>query len=394
MHEVFVGIDISKNFFNVSIVNRRGEEIKRFKFDMDIYHFNKLLEELNKFNKKSIIVGMESSGVYHMNLYSFLRENSFNVSLINPLIISSFTKLSLRKSKTDRKDAKEIAKYLLMVDENINYFESNEIKYLVRERERISKEIGRIKNDIEKVIIVTFPEIIKFYNIYNKTLLNLIKDYPSSNRIREVSYEEIEDILNKNRRGRKSKISSKRIIELAKSSIGISSEVKERILSFKISHLLFLMDKEREIEEIIRKNIDGVMRRNIEIVTSIKGIGEVSAIHLLSEICDINRFSSYKKLIAYSGFDPTIYQSGNFEGRSRISKRGNRHIRRILWIMANSVIRYNEVFKIYFIKKIDKGIPYKKAVISVCHKLIRVIYSLIKNGSYFDPNFHLVHNSL
>jgi transposase len=394
MHEVFVGIDISKNFFNVSIVNRRGEEIKRFKFDMDIYHFNKLLEELNKFNKKSIIVGMESSGVYHMNLYSFLRENSFNVSLINPLIISSFTKLSLRKSKTDRKDAKEIAKYLLMVDENINYFESNEIKYLVRERERISKEIGKIKNDIEKIIIVTFPEIIKFYNIYNKTLLNLIKDYPSSNRIREVSYEEIEDILNKNRRGRKSKISSKRIIELAKSSIGISSEVKERILSFKISHLLFLMDKEREIEEIIRKNIDGVMRRNIEIVTSIKGIGEVSAIHLLSEICDINRFSSYKKLIAYSGFDPTIYQSGNFEGRSRISKRGNRHIRRILWIMANSVIRYNEVFKIYFIKKIDKGIPYKKAVISVCHKLIRVIYSLIKNGSYFDPNFHLVHNSL
>jgi transposase len=394
MHEVFVGIDISKNFFNVSIVNRRGEEIKRFNFDMDIYHFNKLLEELNKFNKKSIIVGMESSGVYHMNLYSFLRENSFNVSLINPLIISSFTKLSLRKSKTDRKDAKEIAKYLLMVDENINYFESNEIKYLVRERERISKEIGRIKNDIEKIIIVTFPEIIKFYNIYNKTLLNLIKDYPSSNRIREVSYEEIEDILNKNRRGRKSKISSKRIIELAKSSIGISSEVKERILSFKISHLLFLMDKEREIEEIIRKNIDGVMRRNIEIVTSIKGIGEVSAIHLLSEICDINRFSSYKKLIAYSGFDPTIYQSGNFEGRSRISKRGNRHIRRILWIMANSVIRYNEVFKSYFIKKIDKGIPYKKAVISVCHKLIRVIYSLIKNGSYFDPNFHLVHNSL
>lgn len=394
MHEVFVGIDISKNFFNVSIVNRRGEEIKRFKFDMDIYHFNKLLEELNKFNKKSIIVGMESSGVYHMNLYSFLRENSFNVSLINPLIISSFTKLSLRKSKTDRKDAKEIAKYLLMVDENINYFESNEIKYLVRERERISKEIGKIKNDIEKIIIVTFPEIIKFYNIYNKTLLNLIKDYPSSNRIRDVSYEEIEDILNKNRRGRKSKISSKRIIELAKSSIGISSEVKERILSFKISHLLFLMDKEKEIEEIIRKNIDGVMRRNIEIVTSIKGIGEVSAIHLLSEICDINRFNSYKKLIAYSGFDPTIYQSGNFEGKSRISKRGNRHIRRILWIMANSVIRYNEVFKIYFIKKIDKGIPYKKAVISVCHKLIRVIYSLIKSGSYFDPNLHLVHNSL
>ena len=394
MHEVFVGIDISKNFFNVSIVNRRGEEIKRFKFDMDIYHFNKLLEELNGFNKKSIIIGMESSGVYHMNLYSFLRENSFNVSLINPLIISSFTKLSLRKSKTDRKDSKEIAKYLLMVDENINYFESNEIKYLVRERERISKEIGRIKNDIEKIIIVTFPEIIKFYNIFNKTLLNLIKDYPSSNRIREASYEEIEEILNKNRRGRKSKISSKRVIELAKSSIGTHSEVKERVLSFKISHLLFLMDKEKEIEEIIRRNIDGVMRRNIEIVTSIKGIGEVSAIHLLSEICDINRFSSYKKLIAYSGLDPTIYQSGNFEGRSRISKRGNRHIRRILWIIANSVIRYNEVFKSYFIKKIDNGVPYKKAVISVCHKLIRVIYSLIKSGSCFDPNFHLVHNSL
>jgi transposase len=154
------------------------------------------------------------------------------------------------------------------------------------------------------------------------------------------------------------------------------------------------MEKEKEIEEIIKRNIDEVMRKNVEIITSIKGIGEVSAIHLLSEICDINRFSSYKKLIAYSGFDPTIYQSGNFEGKSRISKRGNRHIRRVVWIMANSVIRYNEVFRSYFIKKIEKGIPYKKVVISICHKLIRVIYSLIKNGSYFDPSLHLIYNSL
>ncbi|MGC8944005.1 MAG: IS110 family transposase [Caldisericia bacterium] len=325
MHDVFVVIDISKNFFNVYIVNRRGEEIKRGKFNMDSYGFNKLIEELNEFIKRSIIIGMESSGVYHMTLYSFLKEK---------------------------------------------------------------------RVDIEKIVIVTFPEIIKFYNIFSISILNLIKDYPSSKKIRELSDEKIEEIINKNRRGRKSSVSSKRIIELAKNSIGISSEIKNRVLSFKISHLFFLMDKEREIEEIIKRNIDEVMRKNVEIITSIKGIGEVSAIHLLSEICDINRFSSYKKLIFYSGFDPTIYQSGNFEGKSRISKRGNRHIRRVVWIMANSVIIYNEVFRSCFIKKIEKGIPYKKAIISIYHKLIRVIYSLINDGSYFDSSPHLIHNSL
>ncbi len=98
MHEVFVGIDISKNFFNVSIVNRRGEEIKIGKFNMDSYEFNKIIEELNEFNKRSIIIGMESSGVYHMTLYSFLKEKGFDISLINPLLISSFTKLSLREN--------------------------------------------------------------------------------------------------------------------------------------------------------------------------------------------------------------------------------------------------------------------------------------------------------
>jgi transposase len=200
MHDVFVGIDISKNFFNVSIVNRRVEEIKRGKFNMDSYGFNKLIEELNEFNKRYIIIGMESSGVYHMTLYSFLKEKEFDVSLINHLLISSFTKLSLRKTKTDRKDSKEIAKYLLMVDENVNYFESNEIKYLVRERERIFKEIAKIKNDIEKIVIVIFSEIIKFYNIFSISILNLIKDYPSSKKIRELSDEKIEEIINKNRR--------------------------------------------------------------------------------------------------------------------------------------------------------------------------------------------------
>ncbi len=105
-----------------------------------------------------------------------------------------------------------------MVDENVNYFESNEIKYLVRERERISKEIAKIKNDIEKIVIVT-------------------KDYPSSKKIREVSEEKIEEIINKNRRGRKSSVSSKRIIELAKNSIGISSDIKRE--SFPLKYLTF-----------------------------------------------------------------------------------------------------------------------------------------------------------
>jgi transposase len=112
----------------------------------------------------------------------------------------------------------------------------------------------------------------------------------------------------------------------------------------------------------------------------------------MAEIQDIKRFPSAKKLIAYAGLDPTVYESGKYKGQSKISKRGNRHLRRIVWIISVNLIRHNRVFKEYFLRKREK-LPYKKAVLAVAHKFLRIAYSLLIKRQFFIPEYHILNPS-
>jgi transposase len=73
----------------------------------------------------------------------------------------------------------------------------------------------------------------------------------------------------------------------------------------------------------------------------------------------------------------SAYQSGQYEGHSRITKRGNRHLRRVIWLMTIRVIQINDLFKNYYRKRIEDGLSFKKAVLAAAHKLIRTIFALL-----------------
>jgi transposase len=129
------------------------------------------------------------------------------------------------------------------------------------------------------------------------------------------------------------------------------------------------------------------MQEDMQILRSIKGIGYKSASNFLVEMGgDINNFGNHKKLIAMAGLDPAVYQSGKHEGKGRISKRGNKHLRRVVWLMSTKVIMFNDFFKSYYLKRREDGLPYKKAVIATAHKLIRTIFAMLSNRTVFIPN--------
>ena len=110
----------------------------------------------------------------------------------------------------------------------------------------------------------------------------------------------------------------------------------------------------------------------------------------MSEIKDIDRFENKNKLIAYCGTDPSVKQSGSsIYGRSRISKKGSRTLRRTIYLMAMGLIRCNMFFKKYYLKKRDEGFSHRKAMIALCNKLLRVIYALLKKREYFDEEKYM-----
>ena len=103
----------------------------------------------------------------------------------------------------------------------------------------------------------------------------------------------------------------------------------------------------------------------------------------LQNSCFCKRPSFLKKLIAASGLDPSTYKSGKYEGKSRISKRGNRHLRRVIWLMSTKVIINNNLFRTYFYKRRNEGLPYKMAVLATAHKLIRIMFVMLSRKTYF-----------
>jgi transposase len=105
----------------------------------------------------------------------------------------------------------------------------------------------------------------------------------------------------------------------------------------------------------------------------------------LQNSCFCKRPSLLKKLIAASGLDPSTYKSGKYEGKSRISKRGNRHLRRVIWLMSTKVIINNNLFRTYFYKRRNEGLPYKMAVLATAYKLIRIMLVMLSRKTYLFP---------
>ena len=128
------------------------------------------------------------------------------------------------------------------------------------------------------------------------------------------------------------------------------------------------------------------MEEDIDIMTSVKGIGDKTAANFLIAMGgDINQYKRSGKSIAMAGLDPVVYQSGKHDGKGRITKRGNRHLRRIVWRMTTRVIQYSDIFKAYYLKRRKEGLPYKMAVLATAHKLIRVIYAILTHRTTFCP---------
>ena len=127
------------------------------------------------------------------------------------------------------------------------------------------------------------------------------------------------------------------------------------------------------------------MEEDMNILTSIKGIGDKSAANFLIEMGgDINQYDDPNKIIAMAGLDPAVYQSGKHEGRQD-HETGQPSLAEDHLVDDDQVIHYSDVFKVYYLKRRKEGLPYKMAVLATAHKLIRVIYAMLTQRTVFCP---------
>jgi len=160
------------------------------------------------------------------------------------------------------------------------------------------------------------------------------------------------------------------------------------------SHMTWLQASIKELERQINDHIDAhpELQRDARLIVSIPGVGATTAAKVLAYLGDIRRFKNAKALAAFVGVTPRQKQSGtSVKGRSMISRNGHAGIRHSLYMPAMVALKHNPIIK-EFGQRLKQGGLVPKAVISACmHKLVHLIYGVLKSGTSFDPRFAHAH---
>ena len=385
---IYFGIDIAKFNHFASAINSDGVVlIEPFEFLNDNDGFYMLLSKLNSFDKDSTIIGLESTAHYGNNLVSFLVSKDFNVCVLNPIQTSSLRKNRIRKTKTDKVDTLVIDKAVALM-ENPRFVTLYDIalmqlKNLGRFRLKLVKQRTRTKIQLTSYIDQTFPELQYFFKsgLHQKAVYAILKEAPSASQIASMHLTHLKNLLVSNSHGHFKKEMALELRVLAQKSVGHS----DKSLSVQITQSIAqieLLDSQintasDEIKDIV-ESIDSV-------ILTIPGIGPINGGMILGEIGDINRFSKPRKLLAFAGLDPSVYQSGNFSAtKTRMSKRGSGVLRYALINAAHNVVKNNATFKEYYDSKRAEGRGHYNALGHCAGKLVRVIYKMLTDDVEFN----------
>ena len=383
---IYVGIDVAKDKHDCFITDSDGEILfpvftiqnNRDGFD-DL--FAKILSISSDFS--NIKVGLEATGHYSYNLLGYLLDKGLHTFVINPLHTNLYRKsLSLRKTKTDKVDARTIA-MMLMSDVNLKSYSdtsyhNEELKSLTRYRFDKVQERAQLKQSVSRLVTILFPELEKLVpTIHIASVYALLSELPSAGKIASCHLTHLTKLLENASRDRYSREKAIQIREAARVSIGSNMPAK----SLELKHTLKLIGElDSEISEI-ESEIKRIMDQIDSPILTIPGIGYRMGAMILAEIGDFSRFDSPDKILAYAGASPSTYQSGQLESSySHMEKRGSRYLRFALINAAKYVCHWDKTFGAYLQKKISEGKHYNVAITHATKKLVRLIYAMEKSG--------------
>jgi Transposase and inactivated derivatives len=380
----FVGIDISKYKHDCFITTETGTVIiPNLSFQNNQDGFQKLLNLLNSLdNEQKIRIGFEATGHYHLNLMLFLEKNNFSFMEFNPALVKKFiSTTTLRRTKTDKKDAISITQYLMSVDYKPypkQFYHKYALKSLTRRRSAFVHQRSYYKVQLTNILDVVFPEFKPFFsNSFSSTALFILLKYPSSKKIANMKdYESIR----KHSRGKFVYSKFFKLKDLAKNTVGVDNE----IFTFQLSSMLTLLSNMDEQISLTEDKIAQIIKELNPRCLSINGVGLVSCASIVAEYGDFNRFKSPDACLAFAGLEPSTIQSGQVSHNGKMVKHGSSHLRATLMRAAEYVFIHEPVFTTYYYKKRGEGKPHRVAISHLAKKLVRVIYTLETNDIPFD----------
>lgn len=382
---VCVGIDVAKDKHDCCILDSEGTTlVDCFTIPNNMDGFKSLLQTIQDCSQKSdkIKVGLEATGHYSYNLLGFLLDNGLPTYVLNPLRTNLYRKsLSLRKTKTDRVDARTIATMLLsdagLKPYTDTAYHNEELKSLTRYRFDKVKERAKLKSSVSRLVCILFPELEKLVpTLHMTSVYSLLEEFPGAKQVAAAHLTRLKTLLETASKGHYKRDMALEIRDAARNSIGSRMPAKSLELQHTIRLIRELDDEIAEIE----KQIQAIMDELNSPITTIPGIGFRMAAMIFAEVGDFTRFDSPDKLLAYAGMSPSTYQSGQLKNcYPHMEKRGSRYLRYALYNATKYVCHWDPTFAAYLAKKRAEGKHYNVALSHATKKLVRLIFAMEKS---------------
>jgi transposase len=391
-HTRFCGIDVAKNKHVACVIDREGNlVVKSQTFTNDAEGYQRILARLKDAGgPRRIAVAMEATGHYWYSLHDFLVRNRYDVAVLNPIQTAQQAKKGIRKSQTDRIDARHIA-VLLKNGEGRPAIVPGELGMTCRQLTRLHhtmvRQEGRIKQLLWAWLHPVWPEYEPlFVAPFCKTGQTLLRTAPTPADVLALDPEALRELIRKTSRGKFGQAQADKIRQAAEGSVGTHRGLPAARIGIRI--LLNQLEALKPIRQQLEAEIQALADRLPDYLLTLPGSSAASAVSLFGETDPIDVFGSASQLVAFAGLDPVVSQSGEpaaQEPARRISKRGSPFLRRTLWLMTFRALQQEGELRDYWLRKRRQGAHHLAAVTATAVKLCRVTWRILIDRRDYLP---------
>jgi transposase len=327
---IYIGIDVHKKFCNACIKDKRGLVLEQFRFPNNSKGFDKVLEIINDRPAKAVV---ESTGNLWLRLYLTLEETGIEVILSNPSKTKAISETRLKSDKVDASILADLLRADLIAPCYVPPASVRDIREIIRARMNLVRDGTKTKNRIHALLDRCE-----------------IPRYTGSTLWGKAGFKWLKNLK--------------------------LPQAEALILDTYIRQLESLKKLIRELEIAIAQ--EAVEDEDVRLLMTIPGLDYYIAMLFMSEIGDIERFPSSRKLVSWLGLAPRVIQSGEKCYHGRITKMGSPRVRWALTQVAHLAVRYDDHFKSKFLR-ISERRGKSKAYIAVAREIAVACYHMLKN---------------
>ena len=383
----FVGIDIASEKHVVAVVDETGGVlVKPTGFGEDAGGYGKLFELLGTAGE--VLVAMEATGHYWKNLFAELAARGFPVALLNPVRTRRFAGEELERTKTDAIDALGIARFAQQKRPAVTRLTdaaTDEIRELVRHRERLVQDFGDRTRQLHRLVDLGFPELKRFIHTLDSQLATaVLHEWPTAEsflglpwkKLAKFRYDGVHIVGDE---------LAKSIVETARVSVGHFHGFAYRL---QVQHACEDMDLLRRRIKQLDHDIETKLGEHEvgALLTTIDGIGPTTAARIVAELGDPADYRDGAAIAAYVGVVPGLKQSGKRSpARAGLTPIGNARLRKALWMPTLTAVQKNPWLKAHYERLRARGKLPKVALVACMRKLLMAVYSVAKHRRPFVP---------